>query len=86
MDVWQNILKKDTEACLKLDHDIMRLIIGAHSKVPIKFLYLETASIPINYILASRRVNYLHNILTKEDSELVKCVYYAKKVTPAKGD
>ena len=47
---------------------------------------METAAIPIDYILASRRINYLHNILTKEDSELVKRVYIAQKNNPAKGD
>ena len=47
---------------------------------------METAAIPIDYILASRRINYLHNNLTKEDSELVKRVYIAQKNNPAKGD
>ena len=47
---------------------------------------METAAIPIEYILASRRINYLHNILTKEDSELVKRVYSAQIENPSKGD
>ena len=86
MEVWHNVLKKDTDVFLNLDHYLMRIITGAHSKVPIEFLYLETAAIPIDYILASRRVNYLYNILNKEDNELVKCVYIAQKVNPVKGD
>ena len=42
-----------------------RQIVGSHSKVPIELMYLETSSIPIEFILASRRLNYLHNVLTK---------------------
>ena len=32
------------------------------------------------------RINYLHNILLREDSELVKRVYIAQKENPYKGD
>ena len=86
IEVWHNVLKKDTNIFLNLDHYLMRQITGAHSKVPVEFLYLETAAIPIDYILASRRVNYLHNILSKQDSELVKRVYIAQTDITVKGD
>ena len=64
----------------------MRQIVGSHSKVPIELLYLETSSIPIEFILASRRLNYLHNVLTKDENEIVKCVYFAQKVNQNKGE
>ena len=64
----------------------MRQIVGSHSKVPIELLYLETSSLPIEFILASRRLNYLHNVLTKNDNELVKSVYLAQKVKPSNAD
>ena len=47
---------------------------------------METSSLPIEFILASRRLNYLHNVLTKNDNELVKSVYFAQKVKPSNGD
>ena len=59
---------------------------GCHSKVPIELLYLETSSLPIEYIFTSRRLNYLHNILTKKEDEIVKCVYNAQKLNPIKVD
>ena len=49
-------------------------------------MYLETAAIPIRYILASRRDNLFHNILKREPHELVKRVYIAQKENPIKGD
>ena len=64
----------------------MRQIVGSHSKVPIELFYLETSSIPIEFILASRRLNYLHNVLTKNENELVKSVFLAQKINPNKGD
>jgi hypothetical protein len=64
----------------------MRKIIGAHSKVPIEMLYLETSAIPIEFVLASRRINYLHNIVSRDASELVRRVYAEQKANPSKGD
>ena len=86
MEAWHNVLKKDTDIFTKLDHYLMRKILGTHSKVPSEMLYLETATIPIEFILASQRINFLHNILIKENTELTKRVYEAQVKNPCKGD
>ena len=85
-EAWHNVLKKDMDPIISLDKYLLRQIVGAHSKVAIEYLYLETATIPPDYILASRRVNYLHNIISRSDSELVKCVFNVQKENPSKGD
>ena len=64
----------------------MKKIIGAQSKVPTELLFLETAAIPVRYILASRRAIFFHNILKREENELVKRVYKAQKENPSKGN
>ena len=84
IEAWHNVLKKDTEVFTKLDNYLMKKIIGCHSKVPTELLYLETSSVPIEYIIASRRINYLHNILSKEDHELTKRVMIVRRRTQAK--
>ena len=86
MEAWHNVLKKDTEVFTKLDHYLMKKILGTHSKVPSEMLYLETAAIPIEFILASRRINFLHIILMKKDGELTKRVYQAHLKNPCKRD
>ena len=86
MEAWHNVLKKDTLQFTKLDHYLMRKIINCHSKVPIEIMYLETNTLPIEFILASRRINYLHNILSKKNDELIKRIYQAQKKDPCKGD
>ena len=64
----------------------MKQIVGSQSKVPIELLYLETSSISIEFILASLRLNYLHNVLPKNLNLVMKCVYFAQKVNPSNGD
>ena len=71
---------------MKVDEALLRALLNAHSKIPIEALYLETKSNPIRYIIASRRLMYLHSILQKKEDELVRKVYEAQKADPLPGD
>ena len=65
----------------------MRVIChNAHSKTPVEFLYLETAAQPSKNVISSRRIMYLHNILSRNSDELVKRVFDAQKNNPTQGD
>ena len=68
-----------------IDH-LLRLLVGAHSKTPLAFLYLETGAIPIRFIMACRRMIYLQTIIKRSSSELTKRIYLAQKEDPIKGD
>ena len=86
IEMWHNVLQKDITPFLHLDIYLMNKILCVHSKVPVVLLYLETASIPINYILAGRRINYLHNKTTRPDHKLNKIVFKAQKLSKSKGE
>ena len=85
-EAWHGISMKDIEVFEKIDEALLRSILNAHSKIPREALYLETKSIPIRYIIASRRLMYLHTILQKNKDELVRKIYEAQKVDPVQGD
>ena len=68
------------------DEALLRGVLGAHPKIPLEALYLETKSIPIRFIVASRRIMYLHAILQRDDNEMVRRVYEAQKNDPSPGD
>ena len=70
----------------KVDEALLRGLLSAHSKTPLEALYLETNSAPIRFIFKSRRIMYLHNILQKDGSELIRKVYEAQKDNPTPGD
>ena len=69
-----------------VDHQLMRTILSAHSKIPTEFLYLETGALPVKYVISSRRLNYLKHIHMQSNHELVKRVFLAQKDDPKKGD
>ena len=54
--------------------------------MPTKILYLELGQIPIKSVIAVRRILYLHNILKRHKSELIRRVYCAMKNNTTKGD
>ena len=64
----------------------MRGILGAHPKIPPEALYLETRSIPIRFVVASRRILYLHTILQKSRNEMIQKIFEAQKIKPSPGD
>ena len=70
----------------KVDESLLRGLLNGHSKIPIEALFLETASLPLRYIVSSRRLMYLHNILKKDTEELVSKVFHAQKDNTSAGD
>ena len=70
-EAWQGIKEKDLLVFEKADEALLRGILGAHPKIPLEALYLETKSIPIRYIVASRRIMYFPAILKNDETEMV---------------
>ena len=70
----------------RIDQTLLRGVLSAHPKIPTEALYLETKSLPIRFIVASRRLMYFHTILQKNETEMVRKVYEAQKTDPSPGD
>ena len=85
-EVWHNITEDDLNILEKVDEALLRGILKSHSKIPLEALYLETASIPIRFIVASRRLLYLYNILQKSEDEMIRKVYELQKQDTSQGD
>ena len=85
-EAWHGLTSTQIAQIELVDHQLMRTILGAHSKTPTEFLYLETGALPVKYVITSRRLNYLKHIHMQNDHELVKRVFQAQKDDPKKGD
>ena len=85
-EAWHGVSDTDIEQLEKVDEALLRGLLNGHSKTPSESLYLETGCIPIRYIIKSRRMSYLHNILKKDKEELVREVYDAQRDDPKDGD
>ena len=85
-EVWSDLKINEIKMLEEVDEFLLRSIFKAHSKTSLEFLYLETGTKPIRFIIASRRLNYLHNIIMKPQNELIKRVYEVQKHNPSRGD
>ena len=84
-ETWIGVSQKDISQLEVIDHTIIRVITGAHSKVPLEMLYLETGEMDISSVMSVRRVLYWHNIKRRHKKELISQVYNAMKSKPVKG-
>ena len=69
-----------------MDRKLLRNILDVPEGTPNELLYLETGCIPLNEIIKCRRINYLHDLLTRNENELVVRFYKAQLRNPSKGD
>ena len=85
-EAWHGMTKKHTKILEQADEGLLRGLINAHCKAPKEFLYLETGALPLKWVIAQRRINYLKNILDRSDDEILKKVFFAQKANPTMGD
>ena len=85
-EAWHNICDKDIIPLEKVDEALLRGLLSAHSKTPLEALYLESGCIPMRFIIKSRRLMYLQNIIKKDEKEMIKKIYETQKGNPSPGD
>ena len=64
-EAWHCLNNEHIKMLEEVDNHFLRSLFKSHSKTSTSFLHLETATLPIKFIIASRRLNYLHNILKR---------------------
>ena len=73
------ILPDDIEIFTRVDESLLQELVNGHFKVAKDTLYLETGSLPNEYIWADRRLINLQIILKRDKTELTRRVYEAQK-------
>ena len=85
-EAWHGVSQKDINILEKVDEALLRGMLMAHAKIPLEALFLESSAIPIPFIIASRMLMYLHNILQRDDNEIVKKIFEVQKTNTSTGD
>ena len=85
-EAWHDINEKEIKRLEEVDEHLLRSLVHGHAKTPLEFIYLETGSLPLRFVIASRRMCFLQTILRREDRELTKRVYKEQRENPVKGD
>ena len=85
-EAWHGVTLAHIAKLEAIDAALLRGILKAHTKTPKEFLYLETGELPIKWIKAQTRINYMNHILQRDENELVKKVFLAQRNNPVQGD
>ena len=68
-EAWHGLTSAQIKKLESVDEVLLRGILNAHIKTPKEFLHLETGTIPLKWIIAQRRLNYLKHILSRDSDE-----------------
>ena len=85
-EAWHAISETELRMLETVDEHLLRSLVKGQAKTPLEFLYLESGTIPIRYIIACRRLIYHQVLLKRDNSELTKKIYQAQKDNPTPGD
>lgn len=85
-EAWHCLSETHIKQLAEVDTHFMRSLFKSHSKTSIEFLHLETGTLPLKFIISSRRLNYLHNILKRQENEMLLKVFKAQEENPLQGD
>ena len=86
VETWPNCTESRMIKFERIEQRFLRSILNAHSKTPIEALYLELGIVPLRFHLMKRRILYLHDIVNRDDEELVKKIVLAQKERSCSGD
>ena len=85
-EVLYGVTKNHIETLESVDNYFWRKMFKCPVSTPIETFFLETHTIPLRYVLKSRRLMYYWNILNMDESELVKRVFNAQKLSSCRND
>ena len=85
-EVLHGLKKSHIEKMEAVDRYFMRRIFQSPISTPVESYYIETSVLPLKFVIIGRRLMYYHNLLQKDDSELVKMVFLTQGKLSVKND
>ena len=85
-EVWHNVQVKHIHTLEKMDINLLKKVLNAHSKTASEAFFLELGRYPLKYVLSKRRLMYLWHVLHRDKAELIRKVYETQKLKHCKGD
>ena len=83
---WHEITQKHMEELALVDKNLIWFLLSALAKTRIEFLCLVSGAKPVNFVISSRRLNFLKEIHMRKNHELLKRGFEAQQKNPIKGD
>ena len=86
IEAMYGLTNNNIETLEKCDRFLFSKIFNCPISTPIESFYLETATIPLRFVIIGRRLLFYWNILNKGKNELVKQVLLTQQISPVRND
>ena len=83
-EIWYTITPTEVNQLEEVDKLLLRQIMNVPISCPIEALYLELGCVPLSFMIKARRVNYLHHLVTRSETEMLSKFFYAQWKYPSK--
>ena len=85
-EVWHSLTLNQIEELEVIDRNLLRQILGAHSKTSTEWIYADCGRLNIKSLIQIRRLMYLWHILSRNENELIYRTYQTQSVSSVHGD
>ena len=86
LEVAFNLTKSEVKLLDKIDIQLLKMATSSSSKISRCLLLLDLGLMSVDFHIKQKRINYLHRIISSNDSSLVKSVMEKQIENPQKGD
>ena len=70
-EVWYNTKEEHLRILENKDNELMRKIFDSHPKTASELYFIETAKLPLRFVISKRKFMYLWHILTRSEEKLI---------------
>ena len=85
-EIWYNLSESDINEFESLDRLLLRRILNVPVSTPKEALYLELGILPIGWIIKSRRINFFHYLVNRDEEEMLYKFFLTQFNKPCRGD
>ena len=85
-ETYYNLKENEIREIEKIDEDFLRQVFDIQRSCPIPLLYLESGQIPARFLVQKQKLNYLYDILQRDNESLLFKFFKAQEEKPVKGD
>ena len=85
-DIWYGMSKEEINEFESLDRTLIRKILKTPISTPVEALYLELGIIDIGTLIKAKRINFLHYLCTRNETEMLAKFFQAQWKYPGSKD
>ena len=77
-EIWYGLSSSEISELDELDRSLLRQILNTKISTPVESLFLELGCLDVETVIKSRRINYLHYLVTRDNAEMLSKFFHTQ--------